>query len=232
MVLAEQLYWFVTWLNVGELLPEQKDCLLWRLMPTYNATDATYHDRAGVELDTNVDFGGVGGIAYLAPSLRASGYFSTMISFFEAMGYTAGVNLHGAPYDWRAAPDGHSAPGAYYEQLQRLVEATVERNGGAKAALVTHSLGGPTTLAFLLSRPAGWVASHISCFVPISAPWAGATRQALADISGDNFKFRSCRPTISSQCRPQRRAASPPAVVGCVQRSRHRERSRAKLLGG
>ena len=179
--------WFVTWLNVGELLPEQKDCLLWRLMPTYNATDATYHDRAGVELDTNVDFGGVGGIAYLAPSLRASGYFSTMISFFEAMGYTAGVNLHGAPYDWRAAPDGHSAPGAYYEQLQRLVEATVERNGGAKAALVTHSLGGPTTLAFLLSRPAGWVASHISCFVPISAPWAGATRQALADISGDNF---------------------------------------------
>ena len=175
--------WFTTWLNIEQLIPEQKDCLLARLLPYFNANTSTYHDAEGVELDTNVDFGGVGGIAFLDPSLHVgeSDYFGTMVEFFEAKGYTRGADLHGAPYDWRAAPDGHNAPGMYYDKLQALVEATVARNG-AKASIVTHSLGGPTTLAFLLSRPAGWVDKFVANFIPISAPWGGGTLMAHSDI--------------------------------------------------
>jgi len=102
------------------------------------------------------------------------------------MGYKRNRDLHGAPYVWRAAPDGHNATGAFYDKLQSLIETSVERNA-AKATIVTHSLGGPTTLAFLASRPAGWVAKYVASFVPISAPWGGATLMARADISGDNF---------------------------------------------
>ncbi|KAL1522707.1 hypothetical protein AB1Y20_017682 [Prymnesium parvum] len=180
--------WFVTWVSLAQLVPEQKDCLLARLLPHFNATDQTYHNALGVELDTNVDFGGVDGITFLDPSVHfgVSNYFGTMVAHFEAQGYTRGRDLHGAPYDWRAAPDGHRAPGMFFEQLAQLVEATVKRNG-AKASIITHSLGGPTTLAFLLSRPSGWVQDHVANFIPISAPWGGAALMALSDISGDNF---------------------------------------------
>jgi len=179
---------FITWLNVEELVPLQKDCTLSRLMPYYNATTRTYHDAPGVTLDTNVDMGGVGGVEYLDPSLKATKYFATMIrNLTVGRGYVVGTNLHGAPYDWRAAPDGHSAPGAYYDKLRTLIESTVTANGNRAAHIVSHSLGGPTILFFLARQTDAWRTRYIRSFVPISAPWGGAARMAYSDVSGDNF---------------------------------------------
>jgi len=180
--------WFTTWVNAEQLIPEQKDCLLARVHQYFDAANATYHDAPGVTLDTNVDFGGVGGIAYLDPSLKIGplDYYSTMITYFERMGYEVGRDLHGAPYDWRAAPDGHMAGGAYFDKLQALIENTTAANG-ARAHVVTHSLGGTTFLGFVKTRAAGWVQKHIASFVPISSPWGGATVMALSDVSGSSL---------------------------------------------
>lgn len=181
--------WFPTWLIIDQLLPEQKDCLLTRLVTSFNATDATYHNAPGTEIDV-VDFGGIGGIAYLDPKVKlgVSTYFEPMIEYLEThLNYKRGIDLHGAPYDWRAAPDGHSAPGQFYDRLQTLIETTSKRAGGKKVHIVTHSLGGPTALMFLNTRTAGWVEQHVASFMPINAPWGGGTMMALADVSGYNF---------------------------------------------
>lgn len=179
--------YFVTWVNVEELLPLQKDCTLSRLKLYYNATQKTYHDAKGVSVDSNVDFGGVGGVQYLDPSIKASAYYADMIANLTAQGYVVGKDLHGAPYDWRLAPDGHAAPGAYYDKLRKLIETSVAANDNAGAHIVTHSLGGPTILGFLRRQTSDWLQHHVASFIPISAPWGGAARMALADVAGDNF---------------------------------------------
>ena len=48
--------WFTTWLVVDQLIPEQKDCLLSRLVTTFDPSDGSYHNAKGVEIDV-VDFG-------------------------------------------------------------------------------------------------------------------------------------------------------------------------------
>ena len=80
--------YFVTWVSVEELVPLQKDCTLSRLMPYYNASARTYHDAPGVLLDTNVDMGGVGGVRFLDPKIKATAYFDAMITnLTEGLGY-------------------------------------------------------------------------------------------------------------------------------------------------
>jgi len=101
-------------------------------------------------------------------------------------GYTIGVNLHGAPYDWRLAPDGHAAPGQYYDKLKALIESSVTNNG-RKAVIVTHSLGGPTINGFFHIMGTEWVKAHVQSFVPISGPFGGAAEMTLSEVSGDNF---------------------------------------------
>jgi len=63
-----------------------------------------------------------------------------------------GKNIFLAPYDWRLAGDAHAHPtngvGGFYSQLQQLIEKAVSKTS-QKVALVSHSLGCPTTLAFL-----------------------------------------------------------------------------------
>jgi len=173
------------WLALTELVPEQKDCLMSRIALTFNASTGNYTDAPGVLLDTNVDFGDVGGISSLDPSLAsATAYFKKMVEALTALGYEAGKTLHGAPYDWRKAPDGHVS--GLYPKLRSLIEDTVARNGRA-AHLITHSLGGPTALGFLNMQSAAWRAAHVASFAPISGPFGGSSEQLKAYVSGDNF---------------------------------------------
>lgn len=184
--------WFVTWLNIKELAPGQKDCTLARLMSTFDAASGNYSDAAGVTLDSSVDFGGVGGIAELDPGISATKYFKPMIEHLVGKGYVVGGNLHGAPYDWRMAPDGHAGAyqaygGSYYLRLRALIESTFSSNNNTKVHILSHSLGGPTILAFLNRQTAAWKDQYIRSFIPISGPWGGAVELLEADISGHNF---------------------------------------------
>ena len=97
--------------------------------------------------------------------------------------------MHGAGYDWRLGPMGHlqpEAPGGYFAKLKRLIETTVARNK-AKAHLITHSLGGPTALAFLNQQDQAWIESHIATYIPLSSPWVGGARMTMTEIGGDNL---------------------------------------------
>lgn len=182
--------WLQLWVSVLQVLPTNKDCLMSRIATTFDAATNTYSDAPGVTLDTNVDFGGVDGVASLDPTLATeTGYFKTMIEYFEGEGYTAGQDLHGAPYDWRMAPDGLGVAGGMYTKLQALVEKTYELNGLLPVHLVTHSLGGPVILGFLTRMPSLWKKRYVASFIPISAPFAGSVSQAKAFVSGDNLGY-------------------------------------------
>ena len=177
--------WLQLWLSLEQVAPEQKDCLMSRIALTYNSSTGNYSDAQGVTLDTNVDFGSVGGISSLDPSLaKETGYFRTMIASLTALGYEVGKDLHGASYDWRMAPDGHAV--GLYPKLEALLESTVARNG-KPAHVITHSLGGPTALAFLNTQTPAWLAAHVESFVPISGPFAGAASQIKAYVCGDTL---------------------------------------------
>jgi lysophospholipase-3 len=180
--------WLQLWLSVEEVAPYAKDCLLSRIALTFDNATGAYSDAPGVTLDTNVDFGNVSGVAALDPVFpKESGYFLPLITFLEQLGYVAGADLHGAPYDWRLAPDGHSAPGQYYTKVQALVERTFARNGNRSVHFVTHSLGGPTVLGFLNTMPQVWKDTYIASFAPISGPFGGSVAQANAFVAGDTL---------------------------------------------
>jgi lysophospholipase-3 len=181
--------WYRIWVNTKELVPEQKDCLVSNMMLHYNATSDVYSNTPGVTLDTNYHFGTTDSVKCLDPSLcKETGYFDDLIDYLvEEFGYVAGSNLHGAGYDWRLAADAFVQPGNYYDKLQELIETTVGNNTGGGAHLIAHSLGGPTTLAFLNSRPSEWKQKYVASLISLSGVFGGAAEMAYSAISGDNF---------------------------------------------
>lgn len=125
------------------------------------------------------------------PSLKAAmPYFGPMIdNLTQTLGYQIGVNMHGAGYDWRLGPIGHSqqqAPGGFFVKLRELVESTVQNNS-ARAHLVSHSLGGPTTLAFLHAQGTEWCSKYVESFIPLSGPWIGAAGMIKTEIGGNTL---------------------------------------------
>merc|ERR1711871_1185450 len=74
---------FTLWVAITKLVPKEVDCTLDRLLLHFDANTGAYKNTAGVNLDTNVDFGGVGGVEYLDPDLKvsASAYFAPLHVF-------------------------------------------------------------------------------------------------------------------------------------------------------
>lgn len=183
---------YTLWINAEELIPGASlNCLFDNMALHYDTTTNEYSDTPGVQLDTSVDFGGVGGLDELDPGDSVSGYFHDIIARLELQGYQVGKDLHGAPYDWRLAPDGLKTKPIlggkpYFQRLQELVEDTVEKNGRA-AVVLTHSMGGPVGLSFLNSMDQGWKDKHIARFVPMAPPFGGASSGLKAVVSGDDF---------------------------------------------
>jgi len=179
--------WSQLWLQPALLMPNAKDCLLRALELHYNASSGIYSNTSGVELDASVDWGGVNGVAYLSPDGPLSsftGYFSALVDALTARGYTPGLDLHGAPYDWRLAPDAHLTPGGYYGRLRLLIETSVSRSG-RRAWVVAHSLGCPTASAFFSRQPDVWLRAHVKGFVALAGVWAGGA--SMVNIAPRNL---------------------------------------------
>ena len=93
-------------------------------------------------------FGDSNTVEWLDPSQRGfSVYFATIVSHLLPLGYVRGVNLHGAPYDFRKAANEHEE---YFTRVKKLVEDTYEANNKTSVILLTHSMGSPMMLYFLL----------------------------------------------------------------------------------
>lgn len=183
----KNLDWFRIWFAVEEILVQP--CWMDNLQISYNTSTGNYTNREGVNIRPT-DFGGVKGVAYLdykfGIPISLTSYYSSIIKSLEEIGYVAGQNLHGAPYDWRL-PATFLEKNGWNAQLQNLIETTYANNGNLPVHIVTHSMGGPTGLYFLNSMPQAWLDQYVASFVPIAGPWTGAPNALRAVVSGDNF---------------------------------------------
>jgi len=181
------LDWFRIWFAIEELLVQP--CWMDNLNLKYDAVNGVYNNTPGVLIEPT-DFGGVTGVAYLDYKLgipiSLTSYYSSVIKSLEEIGYVAGKNLHGAPYDWRL-PATFAQKNGWMLQLQSLIQTTYANNGNLPVHIVTHSMGGPTGLWFLNSMSQAWLNQYVASFIPIAGPWTGAPNALRAVISGDNF---------------------------------------------
>jgi pimeloyl-ACP methyl ester carboxylesterase len=102
-----------------------------------------------------------------------------------------GETLHPVGYDWRLAfvcrsdkDDStalsgtarypHCMPDGWFESFAARIEAAYAADG-RRITLVSHSNGGPVTLAFLHSQPASWVSKHVHAWINAAGNIAGQT---------------------------------------------------------
>ena len=88
-----------------ELAPLVIDCWIDNMRLEYNNITRTSHNPPGVYIRVP-GFGQTETIEYLDPlKLSALGYFNNLVDkLVKNAGYTRGVDIRGAPYDFRKAP--------------------------------------------------------------------------------------------------------------------------------
>jgi hypothetical protein len=65
-------------------------------------------------------------------------YYGELVRSLEAVGYEAGVNLRGVPYDWRFTPSELQRRGLF-DAMRALVEDTRAKNENRTVHIIGHS---------------------------------------------------------------------------------------------
>jgi lecithin-cholesterol acyltransferase len=133
----------------------------------------TLRTRPNVTL-TPDDWGGINGIRGTGPSffgITVPPYFHFIINRLEELGYAAGSDLFGAPYDWRF---GAAQPNSYFDRLKDLVERAYQvRN--ESVVVIGHSLGSQLIHRFLAEKTTPeWRAKYINSTTFIGPSWSGS----------------------------------------------------------
>ncbi|KAF8068150.1 PLA2G15 [Scenedesmus sp. PABB004] len=155
------------------ILPTGLGCWLYMVQNRFSPRLRRFGSNAGVRVV--VEPGGPTGTSY---GLWQSSYTNLTSYLSDAFGYTLGVDMFGAPFDWRLHLAGLERSGGM-GALAAKVQAAVDANCGKKAVLIGHSMGGLVSLA-LLHRDPRWTSSYVAGFISVSAPWGGTSDQAIA----------------------------------------------------
>ncbi|XP_023240594.1 group XV phospholipase A2-like isoform X1 [Centruroides sculpturatus] len=177
--------YFTLWLNLEQMIPYILECWVDNMRLVYNNVTRTTSNSPGVDIIIP-GFGETSTIEYIDPSrAKISSYFYEIVNILTATAnYTRGVNVRGAPYDFRKAPNELKE---YYERLKQLIEETYKINKNLRILMICHSLGCPITLYFLNNQTLAWKDKYIKALVTLAAPWGGAVKALKAFASGDNL---------------------------------------------
>ncbi|CAF3711314.1 unnamed protein product [Rotaria sp. Silwood1] len=199
--------WFELWFNVRLLLPEVIDCFIDNMRLTYNSTTKKTSNLEGIDIQIP-GFGETSTIEYFdSSSYSYSSYFAPIIRSLVTLGYTRGINLRGAPYDFRRGLDEQDD---YLNNLTQLVIDTYEKNNQTKIIFITHSMGGPFALYWLHQQTNSFKEKYIHSMINIAAPWGGAIKALRLMASGDNIDVYVVSPI---RVRPYQRSAPSTAFV-------------------
>eukprot|EP00771_Trimastix_marina_P000616 gnl/Trimastix_PCT/1634.p1 GENE.gnl/Trimastix_PCT/1634~~gnl/Trimastix_PCT/1634.p1 ORF type:complete len:430 (+),score=140.32 gnl/Trimastix_PCT/1634:62-1351(+) len=182
--------WFHIWISVRELLPGVIDCWRDNMVLHFDEGNNTYTNTHGVEMKPR-DFGGLRGISHLDPTFPVmTQYLHDMLHHFMDAGYVPGVNLFGAPYDWRRASPDHSRHNGQYADLKQLVERAFKTSGGRRVHLVGHSLGGPYGQAFLAEYvDQAWKDRHVASFISLAGAFGGSIDAVIMQATGQLWRI-------------------------------------------
>eukprot|EP00307_Rebecca_sp_RCC1486_P000258 CAMPEP_0119406352 /NCGR_PEP_ID=MMETSP1335-20130426/709_1 /TAXON_ID=259385 /ORGANISM="Chrysoculter rhomboideus, Strain RCC1486" /LENGTH=552 /DNA_ID=CAMNT_0007430429 /DNA_START=42 /DNA_END=1701 /DNA_ORIENTATION=+ len=182
-----QKSWFDLWFDITEIIPGSVGCFQANMELKWDMWRHEYLDN-GVQTRL-VDFGDIGGVRCIVPAMESTctltEVYSKLAYHLETMGYVAGSNLHGAPYDWRTGPKYWTKAGGAFSQLQRLIESTVQLNSGRKAVLVAASEGAPYLLWFLNNYVTPeWKEKYVEAYVPIAGSFGGSLQSLRMVLAG------------------------------------------------
>ena len=172
------------------IVPGVNKCWRDNFRNTYDMATATFQSMPGVVV-TPVP--GVEGVNCLTTVLGycppAAGDAHNLIDALEKQaGYTPGIDLFAATYDFRLiADDAHLAE--YFAALRATIETAVAANGGRAAHVVCHSLGCPVAASFLNTAAgvdAAWKQRHVRTYFSLSGAYAGSPSALRSALSGDN----------------------------------------------
>lgn len=176
--------YFTLWLNLADLVPYVIDCWVDNMRLLYDPETRKTHNPPGVSIRVP-GFGNTSTVEYVDPSqVSLAGYFNVLVAEMVKIGYQRGINIRGAPYDFRKSP---LELDDFYKNFKSLVEETYTINGGRKVMIVCHSLGCPTMLYFLNRQKFYWKNKYVKSFVTLAGAWGGAVKALKAYASGDNF---------------------------------------------
>ena len=116
------------WVNI-EQLSLGIECWKQNMALVYDPVTRTTSDIQGVttRIPGTPPAGTTVDIEWLDPSdiwKDATVYYAKMVEKLSALGYKTGVNLHGAPYDWRRAANEQEQ---YFIELRNLIQNTYEK---------------------------------------------------------------------------------------------------------
>lgn len=177
--------WFGVWINLS-LIPNL-DCLYYAMKLNFDPKTNTTHDSPGIEVRVIKDR--IEKIETLhALPLSEFSYFAPIIKRLVSgpLGYTREMNVRGAPYDFRKAPNELHK---YYFSLRKTIEQLYISNRYKKVSLICHSMGCPVMLYFLQRMPQIWKNFYIQRLISLGAPWAGSMGAVRAAFFGDNLGF-------------------------------------------
>jgi len=187
--------WFSIWLRLPLLL---NTCLSWtvdQLRLIYDSRTHTTTNTPGVEVRVP-GFGDTDTVEWLTANhhqhldsihlVESLKYYKQIVDeLVNEKGYTRNVNIRGAPYDFRKAPNEMSDFTAAYVQL---IEDTYSLNGNTPVVLMAHSMGNSHTLYLLQGQTQAWKDKYIKAYVALAGPFGGAVKTLRAIISGDNME--------------------------------------------
>lgn len=117
--------WYDLWVNI-EQLTLSVECWKHNMALVYDTSTRTTSDNQGVKTripgappaGTTVD------VEWLDPDKESfSAYYAKPVEKLVGIGYQAGVNLHGAPYDFRRAANEQET---YFTNLKNLIQQTYD----------------------------------------------------------------------------------------------------------
>lgn len=174
------------WLNLEYMIPLALDCWVDNMRLVYDNETRTTTNSPGVDIKIP-GFGNTSTVEWLDPShVHISAYYYDIVNKLVSSSskYIRGVNIRGAPYDFRKAPNELSE---YYKDLKELIEETYRINKNSKVIVICHSLGCPVSLYFFNHLPSVWKTKYIKSLISLSAAWGGAVKAFKAFASGDNL---------------------------------------------
>lgn len=158
---------FAAMFNVT-LLAKAPNCIFDLLATDMNCGDnsaCVFSSKAGISVSSN-DFGGFRGVEPV--------YWS-FPRLLESWGYKLGVNLFGAPYDYRFMSVKSIIASGLVQALMDLVEKAYHLSGGKKVVLMGHSNGGPTLYSFFSASAADstlmtlqWKDKYVAAMIGLS----------------------------------------------------------------
>ncbi|CAL1265697.1 unnamed protein product [Larinioides sclopetarius] len=184
--------YFNLWLNPQLLIPGVLHCWVDNMRLVYNNVTRRTSNSPGVDIRVP-GFGNTSNIEWLDPSgfmppfiqrMILSNYYVDIVNGLVDLGYQRDLNIRGAPYDYRKAPN---EMGEYYGALKKLVEETYERNYQKRVTFVCHSLGCPVTSYFFNQQSQLWKKKYIKGLISLGGAYGGAVKAMKTIASGENL---------------------------------------------